>query len=76
MLPDAIVVVTPCSDHDLRLPQAVEDLPLGTLVLQLVPELCSVAPIFFTAVAIGWPWATITSTWRSLETISSGVSFA
>src|SRR5918993_4458229 len=33
--PDAIVVVTPCADHDLRLPQAVEDLPLETLVLEL-----------------------------------------
>ena len=67
-----VVVDSPALDQDLRFVQAVEDLAIQ----QLVPELCSVTPIFFTAVAIGWPWATITSTWRSSETISSGCSFA
>jgi hypothetical protein len=70
--PLGVVVDCPALDQDLRFAQSVEDLAIK----QLVPELCSVTPIFFTAVAIGWPWATITSSWRSSETISSGVSFA
>jgi hypothetical protein len=48
----------PALNQDLRLSQAVEDLAIQ----QLVPELCPVTLIFFTAVAIDWPWATITST--------------
>jgi hypothetical protein len=47
----------PALNQDLRFAQAVEDLT----VEQLVPELCSVTPIFFTAAATGWPCATITS---------------
>jgi hypothetical protein len=53
-----VVVHPPALDQDLRFAQAVEDLAIQ----QLVPELCSVTSIFFTAVAIGWPWATMTST--------------
>jgi hypothetical protein len=46
-----VVVDPPALDQDLRFAQAVEDLAFK----QLIPELCLVTPIFFTAVAIGWP---------------------
>ena len=42
MRPNAIVVVLPCSDHDLCLPQAVENLALQTLVLKLAVEALAV----------------------------------
>ena len=64
-----VVVPPPALDDDLRLPQGVEDLP----VQQLVSEPTSVTPIVRIASATLCPWATSTSTWRSLDTIPSGV---
>src|SRR3712207_6118884 len=64
-----VVVASPALDHDLGLPQAVEDLA-GE---DLVPQVTSVTPIARTASATLWPCATRMSTWRSLATISSGL---
>src|SRR4028118_2163606 len=69
MRPDRIEVPSPALDDDLSLPQGVEDLPIQ----QLVPEATSVTSIERIASATGVPCATRTSTWRSLEMISSGV---
>src|SRR3954447_19624549 len=69
MRPDRIVVPPPALDDDLRLPKRVEDLAIQ----QLVSEPTSVTPMVRIASATGVPCATSTSTWRSLETISSGV---
>jgi hypothetical protein len=62
-------VAPPAFDQDLGFPQRVEDLD----VEQLVAELGSVTPIERIASATGVPCPVITSTWRSLATISSGV---
>jgi hypothetical protein len=69
MRPLGVVVDAPALDHDLSLPQAVEELPIE----QLVSHPTSVTPIERTASATGVPWAVSTSTWRSFETISSGL---
>src|ERR671912_2193980 len=69
MGPDRVVVAPPALDHNFGLLQGVEDLPIQ----QFVSEPTSVTPIERTASATGVPCATRTSTWRSLETISSGL---
>src|SRR4051812_15640806 len=60
---------SPALDHHSGLPQGAKDLPIQ----QFVAEPTSVTPIARIASATGVPCATRTSTWRSLETISSGV---
>src|SRR5215212_5863498 len=69
--PHPIVVVLPCSDHDLRLAQAVEDLPLQALVL----ELCSEISASLQASARLLPCAICTSICRKLATICSALQF-
>src|SRR3954466_14679655 len=65
----AVVVPSPAFDDDLRLAQRVEDLAIQ----QVIPQPTSVTPMARIASATGVPCATRTSTWRSLDTISSGV---
>src|SRR5215211_3275973 len=69
MRADGVVMASPAFDHHSGLPQGVEELSIQ----QLVPQPTSVTPIARIASATGVPCATSTSTWRSLETISSGV---
>src|SRR4051795_11860601 len=64
----AVVVPSPAFDDDLRLAQRVEDLAIQ----QVIPQPTSVTPMARIASATGVPCATRTSTWRSLEMISSG----
>src|SRR3954453_21837443 len=59
---------SPALDHHSGLPQGAKDL----LIQQFVAEPTSVTPMVRTASATGVPCATRTSTWRSLDTISSG----
>src|SRR3712207_5599954 len=67
MRPDGVVVPAPGLDQDLRLLQAVEDLPIQ----QLVPELTSLTPSALTTSATFLPWPSRTSASRSLAMISS-----
>ena len=60
-------MASPAFDHNSGLLECVEDLPIQ----QFVSEPTSVTPIARIASATGVPCATSTSTWRSLETISS-----
>src|SRR5215204_5001118 len=69
MRADGVVMASPAFDHNAGLLECVEDLPIQ----QFVPQPTSVTPIVRIASATGVPCATSTSTWRSLETISSGV---
>src|SRR5215207_2758811 len=69
MGPDRIVMPSPAFDDDLSLLQGGEDLAIQ----QLVSEPTSVTPMERIASVTRVPCATRTSTWRSLETISSGV---
>src|SRR5215213_7790872 len=69
MRPDRIVMPSPALDHDPGLLQGGEDLAIQ----QLVPQPTSVTPIVRITSATVCPCETSTSTWRSLETISSGV---
>src|SRR4051812_16108012 len=68
MRPNRIVMASPALDDDLSFSEWVEDLAIQ----QLVPQ-TSVTPMARIASATGVPCATSTSTWRSLDTISSGV---
>ena len=67
MRADRVVVLAPSLDQDLRLAQAVEDLP----VEQLVPELTSLTPSALTTSATFLPCPSRTSASRSLAMISS-----
>src|SRR3954454_3271354 len=69
MRPNRIVMASPALDDDLSFSEGVEDLAIQ----QLVPQPTSVTPMARIASATGVPCATRTSTWRSLDTISSGV---
>jgi hypothetical protein len=64
-------VVFPCCNHDLRLPQAVKDLALEALVL----ELCSEISASLQASAKLLPWAIWISICRSFATICSALQF-
>src|ERR671916_548812 len=66
-----VVVLAPCPDHDLCLPQAVEDLELQALVL----ELCSESSASLQASARLLPCAICTSICRSFATICSALQF-
>ena len=66
-----IQVVSPGRDHDLRLPQAVEDLPLQALVL----ELCSEISASLQARAMLLPCTSCTSICRSFATKGSALQF-
>src|SRR3954451_12563929 len=68
MRPNRIVMASPALDDDLSFSEWVEDLAIQ----QLVPQ-TSVTPMVRSASATGVPCETRTSTWRSLDTISSGV---
>src|SRR3954451_9340865 len=68
MRPNRIVMASPALDDDLSFSEWVEDLAIQ----QLVPQ-TSVTPMARIASATGVPCETRTSTWRSLDTISSGV---
>src|SRR3954453_11667801 len=69
--PDTIFVVPPGPDHDLRLPQAVDDLQLQAFI----PKFCSERPASLQAWARLLPCASCTSIWRRLTTICSGLAF-
>ena len=69
MGPPAVEVNALGLDGDLGLAYAVEDLT----VQQFVSKPTSVTPIERAASPTGVPWAVSTSTWRSLDTISSGL---
>src|ERR687889_133082 len=66
-----IVMDFPCSDHDLCLPQAVEDLELQALVL----ELCSEISASLQASVRLLPCAIWISICRSFATICSALQF-
>src|SRR5689334_16977714 len=66
----AVVMPAPASDDDLRLTKGVDDLPVQQLVSELA---CATRPTR-TASATVCPCESSTSSWRSLETISSGLS--
>src|SRR5918993_21342 len=61
------VVIAPGADDDLSFLEAVEDLQLQALVL----ELCSEMAASLQASATPLPWASCTSIWRSLAIICS-----
>src|ERR671913_1736103 len=69
MRPHAVVMPPPAFDDDPGLLQGVKDLPIQ----QFISQPTSVTPIARIASTTGVPCATRTSTWRSLDTISSGV---